>query len=46
MGIMTGTITKKHFFQIVRALGWKVAIRILLKRGRTATALNILMGGK
>jgi hypothetical protein len=42
MGIMTGTITKKHFFQIAKAFGWKVAVKVLLSR--EPVALNTLLG--
>ena len=38
---MKGTVTKKNFFSIVKAFGWRKAIRVLLSR--KATALLILM---
>lgn len=40
---MQGLVTKKHFFQIAQAFGWKMAFKILVSR--KPVALITLMKG-
>jgi hypothetical protein len=39
---MTGTITKRHFFEIWKTFGFRKAVKVLLSK--ESTALFILMG--